>query len=189
MVPSPQGPRGQRGNHRGGHNGHNRGNYYGGYYYGGYVYPYAYTYPMAVAPEPEYVAPEYVNEEPAQPERPALTVFDRGSNVRPAPNPTPVGEETASQAKEAAQSENREQESRAGAGFAEPEPIPLLVIYKDGREKEIRNFAIVGDTLYEIGTYTSHKIKLAELDLKKTVQKNEERGVEFTLPAGYVPEA
>ena len=70
---------------------------------------------------------------------------------------------------------------------ASEEQIPVLIVYKDGHEQEIQNYAIVGDTLYELGAFTSHKIKLADLDLKQTIEKNEQRGVDFSLPANHKP--
>jgi len=67
------------------------------------------------------------------------------------------------------------------------EQPPILLVYKDGREQEVKNYAIVGDTLYDLQTFVAHKIKLADLDLKQTIEKNERRGVEFMLPAKYRP--
>jgi hypothetical protein len=70
-----------------------------------------------------------------------------------------------------------------------PDPEPIIVIFKDGRQKEIKNYAIVGDTLYDLGAAVSHKINLDDVDLKATINKNEERGVEFSLPANLKPKA
>src|SRR5207302_7592356 len=63
-----------------------------------------------------------------------------------------------------------------------PEP-PTVLVFKDGHHLEIGNYAIVGETLYNMsGDYRSFKISLALLDLDATVKANEERGLEFHLP-------
>jgi hypothetical protein len=77
---------------------------------------------------------------------------------------------------------------------AEPAPVALsqpvdvsdqpatVLIFKDGHRAEIRNYAIVGDTLYDF-TSARHKIALAELDLPATAQENDDRGIDFHVPA------
>ena len=53
---------------------------------------------------------------------------------------------------------------------------------------EIGNYAIVGETLYNMSGSTgvtgrrAFKIALADLDLDATIKANEERGLEFHLP-------
>ena len=66
-----------------------------------------------------------------------------------------------------------------------PEPPATVLVYRDGHREEVQNYAIVGQTLYDLGTFVAHKIPLASLDLKETIKVNEDRGTEFTLPAGY----
>ena len=61
--------------------------------------------------------------------------------------------------------------------------IPVVLVYKDGHQQEVKNYAIVGQTLYDLGTFVAHKIPLASLNLEATVKANEDRGVEFTLPS------
>ena len=38
-----------------------------------------------------------------------------------------------------------------------------------------------------IGTFVAQKIPLADLNLKATLKANDDRGVEFSLPAGLAP--
>jgi hypothetical protein len=64
----------------------------------------------------------------------------------------------------------------------EPEGPETLFIFKDGRRLETRNYAIVGKTLWLLSEKRSEKIPISELDIDKTVQENEKRGVEFTPP-------
>jgi hypothetical protein len=74
-----------------------------------------------------------------------------------------------------------------------PEPAALqpvadqpttVLIFKDGRELEVHNYAIVGTTLYDLSDGRTHKVELAELDLPATVKHNDDRGITFQLPAG-----
>ncbi|MGZ4816761.1 MAG: hypothetical protein ACXVZV_15200 [Terriglobales bacterium] len=51
------------------------------------------------------------------------------------------------------------------------------------------NYAIVGDMLYDLSGPIARKIKLSDVDLAQTVQLNEQRGVEFNIPASYKPPA
>ena len=46
------------------------------------------------------------------------------------------------------------------------------------------NYAIVGSTLYDLSGGQRHKIALTDLDLRATAQQNDDRGVDFELPAG-----
>jgi hypothetical protein len=162
-------------NHPGHRPGHN-GNYSGyGYGYGGYTYvPYAV--PVAVPVEPEEVQPV----EEAEP--PAPTVFERRPVVQPAPYTT---------VERSANADQNAEPKHVNLTGASEEQIPVVIVYKDGHQHEIANgnYAIVGDLLYDLSGPIAKKIKLADLDLAQTVQLNEQRGVEFTLPAAYKPQA
>jgi hypothetical protein len=130
-----------------------------GAYYPVYV-PYAY--PVAVAGEPDAEAA-------AEPDPPAPTIFERrpttGSVAESARHAQP-----AAVAYEPSPAEAREQ-------------IPVVLVYLDGHQQEVTNYAIVGPTLYDLGTFVAHKIPLAELNLKATIKANDDRGVEFSVPA------
>jgi hypothetical protein len=62
---------------------------------------------------------------------------------------------------------------------------PVVLIFRDGHEQEVRNYAIMGGTLYDLDTFVASKIRLAELDLKATMKANQERGLDFSVPAAY----
>jgi hypothetical protein len=68
-----------------------------------------------------------------------------------------------------------------------PEPVAAqpstLLIFKDGHQQEISNYAIVGSTLYDLSDGRSKKVQLSDLDVSATVKQNDERGVEFQVPA------
>jgi hypothetical protein len=46
----------------------------------------------------------------------------------------------------------------------------------------VLNYAIVGDTLFDFAAGRTHKILLADLDLKATRKANDDRGVDFQVP-------
>ena len=75
-------------------------------------------------------------------------------------------------------------EQRADSTPAQPElpQEPTILVFKDGHQLELGNYAIVGQTLFDLTPGHSRKIALADLDLDSTQKKNEERGVTFQLP-------
>jgi len=64
----------------------------------------------------------------------------------------------------------------------EVEQPATVLVFKDGRQLEVENYAIVGDTLYDLTVGGRHKISLADLDLTATAKENDDRGVDFQLP-------
>jgi len=71
------------------------------------------------------------------------------------------------------------------ASHAEEANQPRTVlVFKDGRQLEVLNYAIVGSTLYDLSNGLTRKVALAELDLPATVKQNDDRGVDFQLPGG-----
>ena len=56
-----------------------------------------------------------------------------------------------------------------------------LLIFKDGRQMEVSNYAIMGTTVY-VFTGDRRKIPLSELDVDATVKANEQRGTDFHVP-------
>jgi hypothetical protein len=63
-----------------------------------------------------------------------------------------------------------------------PSGPPTELVFKDGHTIDAPNYAIVGNTLWVLNDQRAKKIPLSELDLQKTKQLNEQRGVEFTGP-------
>lgn len=57
-----------------------------------------------------------------------------------------------------------------------------VLVFRDGHSIDVKNYAIVGDTLYEFSNGSRHKIALADLDLIATQKQNDERGLDFRLP-------
>jgi phosphoglycolate phosphatase-like HAD superfamily hydrolase len=96
------------------------------------------------------------------------TIFDRRGRrervVSPAPEPAPEPAPAVSEPLEVTD---------------QPETV---LIFRDGHRVELRNYAIVGDTLYDF-TSARHKISLADLDLTATARENDDRGIDFHVPA------
>jgi len=64
----------------------------------------------------------------------------------------------------------------------EPPQPPTTLVFKDGRQLEVNNYAIVSQTLYDLTPGHPRKIALADLDLAATEKQNDDHGVVFQLP-------
>ncbi len=60
---------------------------------------------------------------------------------------------------------------------------PTVLVFKDGHQSDVLNYAIVGDTLFDFADGRTRKILLADLDLKATQKANDDRGVDFAVPS------
>jgi hypothetical protein len=61
---------------------------------------------------------------------------------------------------------------------------PTVLVFKDGHQLEVANYAIVGDTLYDLTDGHRRRIALSDLDLDETTKRNDDRGVDFQVPSG-----
>jgi hypothetical protein len=106
------------------------------------------------------------------------TIFDRrgSGTVPPASAPYPSRARTNSPQAESADAAQNEDAS------ASDQPQTVLV-FKDGHEVEVANYAIVGSTLYDLSGGHRQKIALADLNLTATAKENDDRGIDFELPA------
>jgi len=102
------------------------------------------------------------------------TIFDRRG---PGYVPRPPAEDYADQASESA----------SVTSSPEPTPAPpqseTVLVFKDGHQLEIENYAIVGSTLYDLTQGHRRRIGLSELDLMATAKQNDDRGIDFRVPA------
>jgi len=83
----------------------------------------------------------------------------------------------------------QEQALRAQARQVPPEPSPLaeentptILVFRDGHRSEVRNYAIVGQTLWVFTQQRARKIPVSDLDVEATKKVNAGRGVEVPLP-------
>ena len=59
---------------------------------------------------------------------------------------------------------------------------PTVLVFKDGRKVEVKNYAILGDVLYDLTPGHPRKIPLSDLDLGATQKVNEDQGNSFQVP-------
>jgi len=65
---------------------------------------------------------------------------------------------------------------------AQEKKAPATVfIFKDGHQLETRNYAIMGETLYDFSGSTPRKVQLNEIDSAATLKANDDRGVSVKL--------
>ncbi len=150
--------------------------YYGGTYYVPYVYP-GYVMDPVVSDSGPYdsVAPEQDSAADSLREEISslkTTINDYRQELRTGrPEPEP--------------------ESHVPAPAESQLPVPdqpkTVLVFKDGHQSTVMNYAIVGSTLYDLTDGRTKKVALAELDLPATVKQNDDRGVEFRVPAGAKP--
>ncbi|HXY51537.1 MAG TPA: hypothetical protein VEI01_18965 [Terriglobales bacterium] len=88
----------------------------------------------------------------------------------------------------------RTQSSRSTALPASPAPAAsatpegddkaptTVIVFRDGHRTEVKNYAIIGQTLWVYTEDDSKKIPLSDVDLTATKNANSERGVTFQLP-------
>src|SRR5579864_3165715 len=74
------------------------------------------------------------------------------------------------------------------ASGSEPKGTAIMpatvLVFRDQRQKEIQNYAIVGQTLWNFAPHHTEKIPLSDLDLAATTKANDDRGVTFRVPSG-----
>jgi hypothetical protein len=82
---------------------------------------------------------------------------------------------------------DRDLYARSTPAPSQPEGAPVMpatvLVFRDQHKREIQNYAIVGQTLWNFAPQRTEKIPLADLDLAATVKANDERGVSFRLPS------
>jgi len=135
--------------------------YYSGYYYPGYTYAVPYS-PLVLDQPDEEMDDQYQG---------GPTIFDR-RGPGPSRNPDQYTENP----------RPREATSPPAPAPPDADQPETLLVYKDGHTAELQNYAIVGDYLYDLSGGRRRKIALADLDLKATVQENDDRGIDFRLP-------
>lgn len=159
------------------HHRHQRGQLFPG---GGAVYvPYAY--PVVGEFDAGDGAVNQQGNQPQDPEdyRGGPTIFDRRGPGTPATRPDVDA---------FAPQSRRPQTEAEPTPAAPPEEPPVadlprtLLVFKDGHQLEVQNYAVIGDTLYDLTPGRHHKILLADLDLTSTAKQNDDRGIDFRLP-------
>lgn len=135
------------------------------YYPWGYAVPYYYPYGYDNSDASANYPDEQYNGGP--------TIFD------------PRGPGSVSRPPSAQHRDPSAEESAADTAPAPAQDQPeTVLVFKDGHQLEISNYAIVGSTLYDLSEGHRHKVSLADLDLTATVKENDDRGIDFAVPSG-----
>lgn len=132
-------------------------------YAGGYYWPYyGLDYPWFS----DYDASAY---QQAQPTQPVVVVVD------PKPGDDRYGDHSFNEARSTPPAPSQ-------PAPAAEEQEPTVLVFRDGHKEEVRNYAIVGQMLWDFSGKGTHKIPLSEIDLDTTRKLNDDRGVDFVLP-------
>ena len=59
---------------------------------------------------------------------------------------------------------------------------PTVLVFRDGHQQEVTNYAIMGQTVY-VFDHRTQKIALTDLDVAATIKVNDDHGVDFHVPA------
>jgi len=146
------------------------------FYPGYYGYGYAYTYPpwgwyddydngydSTYADNQDYSADSYVQEDYSRQQAEIDRLHDEVARLRE-------------------QREARDSNAAQPAVRVWTEADMTRLVFRDKHTEEIRNYAIVGQTLWVFSEDRAKKIMLAELDLQATKKANEDHGVDFQIP-------
>jgi len=129
-------------------------------------------------------------EQPVNDEGPGLTVFERRRTYQL------IGDDRADSRYGEHYSDSREQRSASAeeeklAANKEsnktPESVfPTLLIFRYGSHREITNYALMGNSIYDLSVKPGQgkmKILLADLDIPATIAANDQRGIDFKVPS------
>ncbi len=72
-------------------------------------------------------------------------------------------------------------ETQAAAAPVDDTTPATVFIFKDGRQLETKNYAIMGGTLFDFSSKLLKKIQLEEIDSAATLKANDDRGVTMKL--------
>jgi hypothetical protein len=72
-------------------------------------------------------------------------------------------------------------QEQSAARDAQPNE-PSVLIFRDGHQQEISNYAIMGQTVY-VFDKRAQKISFADLNVPATIKANDDRGLEFKIPS------
>ena len=76
----------------------------------------------------------------------------------------------------------QEEQPKAAEPPREDNTPATVFIFKDGNKIETKNFAIMGETLYDFSGSTLKKVPLADLDKAATIKADDDRGINVKLP-------
>lgn len=150
--------------------------FFGGSYFNPYYYP-GYNFPIYWGPplDDEPSAPPEEQEAPPPP-------AENDQAMEQIQNLTDeVGE-----LKDQASARNWQSFAQTAQAKAQP-PISTILVFHDGHQMEVQNYAVAGNVVWVFGEQTARKFSLSDLDLDVTEKLNADRGVEFVASAENNP--
>jgi hypothetical protein len=162
-------------NPRPGHHPHHRpgfgGSGFGVGAYPVYVTPYYYgDYSQAQAPADDSAEEDEYRGGP--------TIFDRRGNGER------YYQDRASEDRASRDEASSAPQPRSDVQESEPSDQPdTVLVFKDGHQLEIKGYAIQGNTLFDLTPGHARKVALNELDIPATKKQNDDRGIDFQVPA------
>lgn len=75
----------------------------------------------------------------------------------------------------------RSEDTASSTSPAEDKSPATVFIFKDGHQLETRNYAIMGQTLFDFSGKTLKKIQMDEIDAAATTKANDDRGVQVKV--------
>jgi hypothetical protein len=57
----------------------------------------------------------------------------------------------------------------------------LVLVFRDGTQLEVRDFALIGQTLWDLSSHPTRKIAVGQLNLEASMRATEARGAEFPV--------
>jgi hypothetical protein len=148
--------------------GHHRGHLQGGYGSYGWGAPLELPYDSEYGQMEGRGTFEQGQAEPAPDTRVGPTVFEYNGRASAAGN-QPVEQSAATL------------EPQPAEGGSQSSTTPTVLVFRDGHQQEVENYAIAGNKLIVVGDKTE-RIQLSDLDLNATAKANEDRGVDFKMP-------
>ena len=130
----------------------------------GFLYPYGWYPP--------------VNEQPVE-EAPAVVPEQDGALSSQVQTLT---EEVEMMREEQASRQEQPRQAASPQAAVQEKPVTTVLVYRDGRQSDVENYAIFGQNLWVFAEQATRKIALADLDLAATKRLNDARGVEFVSP-------
>jgi hypothetical protein len=79
--------------------------------------------------------------------------------------------------------------SANGKSSQPPQALPpAILVFRDGRQQEVSSYTIMNGTIFTRSDYWTtgawnQKIQIADLDVPATLRQNQQRGLNFNLPA------
>ncbi len=153
--------------------------YYPVYYYDPYLYGYDDSYVVNSSSLPGAGTFNTQSQPPADAEHPQYRPYVESNSVIDSEGH--IYDRRPENAPETAAMEPPQAAPSPSSATQQDDAPRTLLIFKDGRQLEVSNYAIMGSNLY-LFAGERRKISLVDLDLNATRKANDDRGIEFRIP-------